>query len=93
MRISMTNIIMIREIIRIGIDQVVEIREFHLVVEFNMDKIIEVDQGMYISMGMTLEEEMLEVMREHIKIRILEDKIIEVDIEETIGKRIIKGEV
>ena len=58
----MTNMIMIREIIRIGIDQVVEIGEFHLVVEFSMDKIIEIDQGMNRAIGMTLEEEILEVM-------------------------------
>ena len=50
----MTNIIMIKEIIRIGIDQVVQIGEFHLVVEFSMDKIIEIDQGMNKARGMTL---------------------------------------
>ena len=44
--ISMTSIIMIKEIIRIGIDQIAEIGEFNLVVEFNMDIIIEVEQGM-----------------------------------------------
>ena len=31
---------------RIGIDQVVEIEEFHLVVEFSVDKITGVNQGM-----------------------------------------------
>ena len=54
--ISMTNEIMIKEIIRIGIDQVVETEEFH------MDKIIEVDRGMNKAIGMTLEEETLEAM-------------------------------
>ena len=38
--ISLTNVIVAKEIIRIGIDQVVEIGEFHI------DKIIEVVQGM-----------------------------------------------
>ena len=32
--------------IRIGIDQIVEIEEFNFLVEFNMDRITEVDQGM-----------------------------------------------
>ena len=58
--ISMTDITMMREIIRIGIDQIVEIREFHLVVELSVDKIIEIDQGMNKSIGMTLKEEILE---------------------------------
>ena len=39
-----------------------EIGEFHLLVEFSMDKIIEVDQGMNRAIGITLEEETLEVM-------------------------------
>ena len=42
------------------------------------------------TIGMTLEEESLEVMKEHIKIRILEGRIIEADIEETIGMKIMK---
>ena len=37
--------------------------------------------------GMTLGEEILEVMQEHIKVRILEDRTIEEDIEEIIGMR------
>ena len=40
--IVMTNVTTIREIIKIGIDQVVAIEEFQLVVEFGMDKITEV---------------------------------------------------
>ena len=40
---SMTDVIMIREIIKIGIDQTMEIEEFHLVVEYSVDKIIEID--------------------------------------------------
>ena len=61
--IFMTNVIMIKEIIRIGIDEVVEIGEFP------MGKIPEVDQGMNRTIGTTLEEETLEGMWEHIKIR------------------------
>ena len=59
--IFMTNIITIREMIKIGIDQVVGIEEFHLVVEVIMDKITKVDQGMNKIIGVTLEEETLEV--------------------------------
>ena len=44
-----------------GIDQIVEIEKSNLVVEFSMDKIIEVDQGMNKTIGMTLGEEILEV--------------------------------
>ena len=86
----MTNVIMIRDIFRIGIDQVVEIGEFHLLVEFSVDKIIEIDQGMNKAIGMMLEWEVLEEMWECIKTRTLEDRIIEVDIEETIGMKIMK---
>ena len=39
-----------------------EIVEFHLVVEFSVDKIIDIDLGMNSAIGMTLEEETLEVM-------------------------------
>ena len=76
-----------QKIIRIGIDQIAEIGEFNLVVEFNMDRIIEVDQGMDKVIGMTLGEEIIEVMQEHIKVRILENRTIEEDIEEIIGMR------
>ena len=44
------------EIIKIGIDQIVEIGEFHLVVEYNMGKTIETEQGMTRTTGMTLGE-------------------------------------
>ena len=53
-------------------------------VEFSLDIITEVDQGMDKIIGMILEEEILEAAQEHIKIRISEDRIIQVDIEETI---------
>ena len=49
-------------IITIGIDQIAEIGESNLVVEFNMDRIIEVDQDVDKAIGMTLGEESLEVM-------------------------------
>ena len=39
----MTDIIMTREIIKIGIDQTAKIEEFHLVVEYGVEKIIETD--------------------------------------------------
>ena len=52
---------MIRKIIRIGIDQIAEIEEFHLVVEFSVDRAIEIDQDMNRFIGMTLEEETLGV--------------------------------
>ena len=42
------------------------------------------------AIGMTLGEEILEVMQEHIKVRISEDRIIEVDIEEIIEMIIMK---
>ena len=54
--ISIINIIMIKETIRIGIYQIMEIGEF------SMDKITEVDQGMNKITGMTLEKEIVEVM-------------------------------
>ena len=54
--ISIINVIMIKETIRIGIDQIVEIGEF------SMDEITEVDQGMKKIIGTTLEEETLEVV-------------------------------
>ena len=77
-------------IIRMGIDPTAEIEKFNLVVEFSMDKIIEVDQGMDKAIGMTSGEKIIKGMQEHIKIRILEDEIIEVDIEETTEMIIMK---
>ena len=61
----MTQVIMIEEIIKVGIDQTVEIEEFNLV-----DK-VEVDQGMNKIIG----DEILEAMQDHIKI--LKDRIVE----------------
>ena len=86
----MTDTIMIREIIIIGIDQIVKVEEFHLVVEFSVVKIIETDKGRGKVIGMTLEEIILKIMWECIRIRTIEDRIIEVDIDETIGMRTMK---
>ena len=66
------------------------IEEDNLVVESNMDRIVEVDQGMDKTIGMTLGEETLEAMQGCIKIKISEDQIIEVDIEEIIEVIIMK---
>ena len=67
-----------------------DIEEYNLVVEFNMDKIIEVDLNMDKAIGLTLGDQILEVMQEHIKVRISEDRIIEVEIQETIEMIIMK---
>ena len=53
---------MTAEIIKIGIDQIVRIRDSNLVVEFNMDRNIEVDQDMDKAIGMMLGEEILGVI-------------------------------
>ena len=53
---------MIREMIKIGIDQIAGIEIFYLVVKYRVDKIIEVGQGMNKIIGITVEEEILEVM-------------------------------
>ena len=62
MRNFMTSKIMTKETIRIGIDQIAEMEEFHLVVEYSGDKITEIDQGMNKIIEMTLGEEALEVI-------------------------------
>ena len=46
--------------IRIGMDPIAEIEEFNLVVEFSVDKIIEIGQGMDKATGMMLGEEISE---------------------------------
>ena len=55
--ISMTNIIMIKETVRIGMDQIADKEESNLVVKFRMEKITEAGQGMNKAIGMTLDEE------------------------------------
>ena len=88
--ISMTDVVTIKETIGIVIDQIAEIKESTLVVEFSTDRIIEVGQGMNKTIGMTIGDEILEATQKCIKIRILEDRIIEVDTEEIIGMKIMK---
>ena len=58
----MKHVIMIIEIIKIGIDQVVEIEEFYLGVEYSVEKIKETDQGPNRIIGMALGDEILEVI-------------------------------
>ena len=70
-----------KEIIKIGTDQIVETGEFNLVNK------VEVDHGMNRIIGITVGEEILEVMWECTKI--LTDKIVEEKIEEIIGMNII----
>ena len=69
------EIIMIKVIIKIGTDQIVEIEECHLEVELSMDRIIVEGSNMLTIIEMTLGEEILE------KCKIIEVKILEVDIE------------
>ena len=66
---------MIRVIIRIGIDQTVEIGEHHSEVKVSTDRPIEEGHNMLIPIEMILEENILE---EH---KIIEVKILEVIIE------------
>ena len=58
--ISMTDVSMNRETIRIGLDQIVELEEFHFMVGYSVDKIIEAGQGMNRIIGMILGEEISE---------------------------------
>ena len=66
---------MIRVIIRIDSDEIVEIGEHHSEVEVSTDRVIEEGCNMLILIEMTLGEKILE---EH---KIIEVKILEVDIE------------
>ena len=52
----MTKIIMIREITKIDIGQIMEIGEHHMEVEVSMDKITEEDHIMLIIIEMIIEE-------------------------------------
>ena len=64
--------------------------KYNLVVESNMDRIIEVDQGMDKALGITLGEEILEAVQGHIKIKISKDLLKEVKIEEIMEVIIMK---
>ena len=56
----MIGIIMVKEIIKIDKDQVMEIREYHSVVEYNMDKISEIDLGIIRTIEMVSGKDILE---------------------------------
>ena len=66
---------MIRVIIKIGIDWIVEIEGYHSEVEVSTDRIIGEDHIMWIIIEMTLEQTILE------ECKIIEVKILGVDIE------------
>ena len=65
-----------------NIDKIVEIEEFHLVVEYSTDKIAEIDQDMIRTIEMTLEQKIVEGIQE--QIRIIEDRITGVDTKEIV---------
>ena len=79
---------MVRKIIKIDIDQIVEIGEYDLVAEYNMDRTVEKDQGIIRIIEVTLEGEILEGMSN--QIGIIEVKIIEMDIKEIIEIIVMK---
>ena len=79
---------MVREIIKIYIGQIVEIGKYCSVTEFNMDRIIETNQGIIRTIEVILAEEILEGISH--QIRITEVKIMEVDIEEIMEMIIMK---
>ena len=54
---------LIREIIKIDIGQILEIGEYLLVVEYNMDRIIGIDQGIVRTIEVILEEEICKRIR------------------------------
>ena len=54
--INLIKIIMLREIIKIDIDQIAEIEEHHTEVEVSMDKVLEEDHIMSIIIEMSTEE-------------------------------------
>ena len=84
----MIDVVMIKEIIKIDIDQTVEIGEYHLVVEYSMDRIIKIALGLTRTIEMTSGEEIIKGIWDQIKIT--EGKIIEVDKEEIIKVIIMK---
>ena len=51
---------MVREIIKIGRDQIAEIGEHHSMVEYNMDRIMGTDHGIIRTIEVILGEEILE---------------------------------
>ena len=85
----MIEIIMIREIIKIDVDQTAEIEGHHTEVEVSMDKIIKKDCAISIIIEMTLEETVSEICT------VIEVIILEVGIEGVIEMIILEevGEV
>ena len=75
---------MIKIIIRIDTDQIVEIGECHLEVELSMDRIVEEGHNMLTIIEMTLGEEILE------ECKTKEVQILEVDIEITIEMKTLE---
>ena len=71
----MIEIIMTREMIKIDIGQIPEIEGHHIQVDISMDKIIEEDCFISITIEMITEERILEIHK------IIEVKLLEVDIE------------
>ena len=53
----MIGIIMIKEIIKIDTDQIVEIGEYHSMVKYNMDRVIEIALGIIRTTEVNLGEE------------------------------------
>ena len=60
-----------------------DIGEYHPVIEYNMNRIIGIDQGIIRTIEVTLEEEILERISNQIK-------IVEVDMKEIIEMKIMK---
>ena len=79
---------MVRDIIKIDTGQIVEIGKYCSVAYYNVDRILETDQGIIKTIEVILEEEILEGISE--QIRITEVQIIDVDIEEIIEMIIMK---
>ena len=77
-----------QKIIKIDIYQIVEIGDYHSVVEYNTDRITETDQSIIRTIDMILEEEILEGIFDQIKN--YRGQNIEVDTEETIETIIMK---
>ena len=79
---------MLKENIKIELDQIMEVRKYCSVVEYKMDRTIEIALGIIRAIEMILGKKILEGIQDQIKI--IEDKITEVDIEEFIETIIMK---
>ena len=80
---------MIRKIIKIDIGQIVQIGEYCLMAEYNLDRVMKTDLGIIRTIEVTLEEEILEVVCNP-QIRIIEAKTLELDTEGIIETLIMK---